>query len=38
VLGRPVDAGDPGAELGGADRGGVAAGAAAENSDVNVHH
>jgi hypothetical protein len=37
-LGRPVDAGDPGAELRGADRGGLTAGAAAENGDVNVHH
>jgi len=37
-LRQPVDAGDPGAELRGADRGGVAVRAATENGDVNVHH
>src|SRR5713226_7820545 len=37
-LGRAVNAGDPGAKLRGADRGCIAARAAAENRDVNVHH
>ena len=36
-LGLLLDAGDLRAELGGADRGGVAAGAASEDGDVNVH-
>ena len=36
-LGLLLDAGDLRAELCGADRGGVAAGAASENGDVNVH-